>query len=83
MRKNLRIELGRIWLTAEDAAALDVGAEVDLDRPAEAPVSVFAGPRRVADGTLSTMDGGLAVRLESLSHDAPAPTGGGKEHREP
>jgi flagellar motor switch/type III secretory pathway protein FliN len=63
MRKELRIQLGRAWLAADDVAALGVGDEIRLDGDEEEPVSICAGARPVGRGTMAVMDGMLCVRI--------------------
>jgi flagellar motor switch/type III secretory pathway protein FliN len=70
MRKELRVQLGRAWLAADDVAALGVGDEIRLDGSDEEPVSVCLGTRPLARGTMAVMDGMLCVRIV----DVPAAT---------
>jgi flagellar motor switch/type III secretory pathway protein FliN len=63
---SLRIELGRVWLAAEEAASLEVGSRIELDCAADEGVDVFAGARRLARGTPAVMDGMLCVRVSEV-----------------
>ncbi len=66
---NLRVwaELGRTRLPLGDALELPLGAVVDLDRAADAPVDLFVNGLRFAQGQLLvTDDGEWAVCLEQL-----------------
>jgi len=67
MRKELRIQFGRAWLTAAEVARLEVGSEIPLDGPADTPVSIWSGGRRIARGAAAVMDGEFCVRVLSLS----------------
>jgi len=79
---NLRVwaELGRTQLPIGDALALPVGAVVDLDRTAEAPVDLFVNGLCFGSGSLLvTEDGEWAIRVQSLSRPTerrPALVGG-------
>ena len=73
MRKELRIQLGRSWLAADDVAALGVGVEIRLDGSDEEPVSVCLGARPLARGTMAVMDGMLCVRIVEVAAAAEAP----------
>ena len=58
-------ELGRSRMPLGTALGLPVGAVVDLDRPAEAPVDLYVNGMRFARGQLLvTEDGEWAVSLE-------------------
>jgi flagellar motor switch/type III secretory pathway protein FliN len=61
MHKELRIELGRTWLKAEDAAQLDVGDVIELDALTDEPADVLADGRLVARGKPAVMDGQFCV----------------------
>jgi flagellar motor switch protein FliM len=63
MDKKLRIELGRVWLTAEEAAALDVGDVVEMDVAVDGTVEVFDGNRLVGRGRAAAMGGKLCVKI--------------------
>jgi flagellar motor switch protein FliN len=67
---NLRVwaELGRTKLALGQALELPVGAVVDLDRAAEAPVDLFVNGLCFGHGhLLVTDDGEWAIKVESLS----------------
>jgi flagellar motor switch/type III secretory pathway protein FliN len=66
MQRQLRIELGRAWLTGDEAARLDVGSEIPLDGPADAPIGIWSAGRRVARGALAVMDEEFCVRVLSI-----------------
>jgi flagellar motor switch protein FliN len=66
---NLRVwaELGRSRMPLGSALGLPVGAVLDLDRPADAPVDLYVNGVRFARGQLLvTDDGEWAVSLEAL-----------------
>jgi len=73
MRKEVRIQLGRTWMAADDVARLDVGSQVRLDASAEEPVNVCAGTgvQPVARGTVAVMDGMLCVRIVDVAAAGP------------
>jgi flagellar motor switch protein FliN len=60
-------ELGRTQMPLGKALALPLGAVVDLDRPAEAPVDLYVNGLRFARGQLVVSDGEWAVRLDELT----------------
>jgi flagellar motor switch protein FliN/FliY len=63
-------ELGRARMPLGTALGLPVGAVLDLDRPADAPVDLYVNGMRFARGQLLvTDDGEWAVVLESLESD--------------
>jgi flagellar motor switch/type III secretory pathway protein FliN len=63
MQRELRIELGRVWMAADDAAGLDVGSQVELDSLADEAVTMRCAGRPVATGVLAVMDDRLCVRV--------------------
>lgn len=76
---NLRVwaELGRTRLPLGQALELPLGAVVDLDRAADAPVDLFVNGLRFAQGQLLVTDEGeWAVCLEQLGSQNPAPKPG-------
>lgn len=81
MDRTLRIELGRVWLTAEQAAALDAGDVVELDVAADGAVEVFDGNRMVGRGRAVAMGGKLCVEIGEAAAgrmaSAAAPVGAG------
>ena len=69
---SLRVwtELGRSRMPLGSALGLPVGAVLDLDRPADAPVDLYVNGVRFARGQLIvTDDGEWAVSLESLENE--------------
>ena len=67
VRVRVWAELGRTHLPLGQALELPLGAVVDLDCPAEAPVDLYVNGLRFAQGhLLITDDGEWAVRLERL-----------------
>ena len=70
---SLRVwaELGRARMPLGSALGLPIGAVLDLDRPAEAPVDLYVNGTRFGRGQLLvTEDGEWAVALETLETDA-------------
>jgi flagellar motor switch protein FliN/FliY len=73
VRLRVWAELGRTRLPLGRALELPLGAVVDLDRAAEAPVDLFVNGLRFAQGhLLVTDDGEWAVSLEALGSRASA-----------
>jgi flagellar motor switch protein FliN/FliY len=69
---SLRVwaELGRARMPLGTALGLPVGAVLDLDRPAEAPVDLYVNGMRFAQGQLLvTDDGEWAVSLQALESE--------------
>jgi flagellar motor switch protein FliN/FliY len=69
---NLRVwaELGRSRMPLGSALGLPVGAVLDLDRPADAPVDLYVNGVRFAHGQLIvTDDGEWAVSLDALESE--------------
>jgi flagellar motor switch protein FliN/FliY len=66
---SLRVwaELGRTRMPLGQALALPMGAVVDLDRAAEAPVDLYVNGLRFARGQLVVSDGEWAVSLSELT----------------
>lgn len=60
---DVRVELGRTVIELDDAAHLEVGAVLDLDRGAPGPVDVYLGGLLFAQGEAVTVDGRYGVRL--------------------
>jgi flagellar motor switch protein FliN/FliY len=60
-------ELGRTRMPLGKALSLPLGAVVDLDRPADAPVDLYVNGLRFARGHLVVSDGEWAVRLDELT----------------
>ena len=70
-------ELGRTQLGLGQALELPIGAVVDLDRPADAPLDLFVNGLCFGHGhLLVTSDGEWAIQIDSLATPAarkPAP----------
>ena len=66
IRLRVWVELGRTRMPLGKALALPLGAVVDLDRPADAPVDVFVNGVRFASGHLVISDDEWAVSLDEL-----------------
>ena len=64
---NLRVELGRQWLSAEDVAKLDAGSVIELRSTADSDVDIYVGGDLRACGELVTVDSRLGVRVVRLS----------------
>lgn len=67
IRLRVWAELGRTRMPLGRALALPLGAVVDLDRPADAPVDLYVNGLRFARGQLVVSDGEWAVRLDELT----------------
>ena len=75
IRLRVWAELGRTRLPLGRALELPLGAVVELDRAADAPVDLFVNGLRFAQGhLLVTDDGEWAVSLEALGSRADATT---------
>ena len=74
MERELRIELGRLWLTAMDARRLRAGSRVELEPGEGAEAVVWAGGQRIAAGETVVMDGRLCIRVNRVMAD-PAESG--------
>jgi len=67
VRVRVWAELGRTRAESGRIVSLPVGAVVELDRAADAPIDLYADGMRFAVGRLIvTDDGGLAVRVDEL-----------------
>jgi flagellar motor switch protein FliN/FliY len=66
IRLRVWAELGRTRMPLGKALALPLGAVVDLDRPADAPVDLFVNGVRFASGHLVINDDEWAVSLDEL-----------------
>lgn len=67
IRLRVWAELGRTRMPLGRALALPLGAVVDLDRPADAPVDLYVNGLRFARGQLVVSEGEWAVRLDELT----------------
>ena len=72
MQKELRIEVGRAWLPAEEVAKLDVGGRVALNGLPGGPWVILAEGVRIASGTPAVADDAFCVHVREVSA---APTG--------
>lgn len=59
----LRVELGRVEMSAEKLARLDAGQVLDLGIPLDALVSLYVGERCVGRGELVDVEGQIGVRV--------------------
>jgi flagellar motor switch protein FliN/FliY len=66
IRLRVWVELGRTRMPLGKALALPLGAVVDLDRPADAPVDLYVNGVRFACGHLVINDDEWAVALDEL-----------------
>lgn len=66
IRLRVWAELGRTQMPLGRALALPLGAVVDLDRPADAPVDLYVNGVRFASGHLVINDAEWAVALDEL-----------------
>jgi flagellar motor switch protein FliN len=66
IRLRVWAELGRTRMPLGKALALPLGAVVDLDRPADAPVDLFVNGVRFASGHLVVNDDEWAVAVDEL-----------------
>ena len=62
----LRVELGRKWLAADQAASLRPGSALALDAGAEDLVDLYVGGRLLAKGVLLAVDGKIGVRVKQI-----------------
>lgn len=66
MKRHVRIDIGRSWLRADEAARLSPGSELLLDVTCGADAEVYADGVRVARGDLAAVDGTYAVRVTEI-----------------
>lgn len=66
---QLRIEVGKTWLWAEDVERLAVGSTVELDGQADSDVTVYLNGRLVAKGQPVVVDGNLGIRVQEVVND--------------
>ena len=66
----LRIEVGRIWLWAQDVARLEAGATVVLDAPVDGDMAVHLNGRLVARGEPVVVEGRMGVRVREVAATA-------------
>ena len=83
MERELRIELGRVWMAAEGVAGLTVGSRIELDSPPGGEAEIHVGLIRFARGEPAVMDGKFCFRVLTVTaaagrfaraHTAPAST---------
>jgi flagellar motor switch protein FliN/FliY len=65
-RRELRVELGRARLYADEVERLTQGAVVALDKLMGDPADIYASGRLVARGELLVVDGNFGVRILEL-----------------
>ena len=63
---GMRIDVGKRWLTTQQAAALKVGSVIELDASSEADVEATVQGRPLARGPMVVVDGKLAMRVKEL-----------------
>gem|GEM_PF-1446374 len=63
---QLRVEIGRCWVTADQAEDLQAGDVVALDEAVGDDVCVYRGRAPIARGQLVTVDGKLGVRVRDV-----------------
>jgi len=74
MQRELRIELGRVWMTARQVGRLRVGSRIELEPSASDEAAAWVAGRRIASGEVVVMDGNLCLRVQ-----APAGAAAGRE----
>ncbi len=62
---TLRIDIGRAWLTADHLARIEPGCVIELDRPADCEMDVYADGKLVAKGQAVAVDGCFGVRVNT------------------
>ncbi len=67
MERELRIELGRVWMAAEDVAGLTVGSRIELDSPPGGEAEIHVGLIRFARGEPAVMDGKFCFRVSAVT----------------
>jgi len=67
MQREVRIELGRVWMAAEDVARLAVGSRIELDSPAGGEAEIYDGLLRLARGEPALMDGRFCFRVSAVT----------------
>lgn len=60
---KLKVEIGRAWLSADDAAGLDAGSVIELRSHAQDEVDVYASGQLAARGQLVDVQGQLGVKV--------------------
>lgn len=85
MQRELRIQLGRVWMAAEDVAHLTVGSRMELDSPPDGEAELYVGARRFARGEPAVMDGTFCFRVSAVTASAgpeDAADRGGRQEQE-
>lgn len=72
MEQELRVQLGRTWMSAGDLARLEAGSSIELDVAPDDPVELLVAGRRIGEGTVAVMDGTFCVRVTRVASGAPA-----------
>lgn len=63
---DVKIELGRTYLSVEDILSLREGSVVQLDKDAGAPVDILVNGRRVAEGEVLVLNDFFCVRITNI-----------------
>ncbi len=63
---SVSVELGRTRLTVSEMLGLTVGSVVELDRPAGAPVDIFANGTLIARAEVVVVDDEYGVRISEI-----------------
>lgn len=63
---TVRVEVGSLKMSVEQALGLIPGRVVQLDRPVGPEVSVYVGDKRLGGGTLVDVDGFMAVEIKEI-----------------
>ena len=67
MQRELRIELGRVWMAAEDVAELASGSRIELDSLPDGQADIHLGLLRIARGEPGLMDGNFCFRISAAT----------------
>lgn len=67
MERELRIELGRVWMAAADVAGLTAGSRIELDSPPGGEAEMYLGLLRFARGEPALMDGKFCFRVSAVT----------------
>jgi flagellar motor switch protein FliN/FliY len=66
---SLSVELGRSKMKVKDIMSLAPGAVVELDKPVEEPVSLYANGKLIAKGEVVVVENALGIKItEVLAH---------------
>ena len=66
---DVKIELGRTYLTVEDVLSLGPGTVVELDKLAGDPVDVIVNGRLIARGEVLVLNDNFCVRVSEIITD--------------